>query len=117
MVPGSFGCGSAVLAAITMLAPSRAAFRAIALPIPRLPPVMNRVNPDSFLENQHNGCKQATKQNQRIKVDVPCVQHGERLFSRNKKRKAWTPKYAARTSAMDVGRTLNRVYLKPGSTA
>lgn len=50
MVPGNFGWGSAVLAAITILAPSLAAFTAIALPIPRLPPVMNTVSPDNFLK-------------------------------------------------------------------
>lgn len=49
IVPGSLGCGSAVLAAMTILAPSLAALRAIALPIPRLAPVMNRVQPASFL--------------------------------------------------------------------
>jgi len=43
MVPGNFGCGSAVLAAITTLAPSLATFKAIAFPIPRLAPVMNTV--------------------------------------------------------------------------
>src|ERR1700733_15184652 len=43
MVPLSFGCGSAVLAAIATLAPSRAARSAIASPMPRLPPDMNRV--------------------------------------------------------------------------
>ena len=36
MVPFSFGCGSAVLAAIATLAPSRAARSAIARPMPRL---------------------------------------------------------------------------------
>src|SRR5215469_2710021 len=45
MVPGNFGCGCVVLAAMAMLAPSRAARSAIALPIPRLAPVMNRVFP------------------------------------------------------------------------
>ena len=35
----SLGCGSVVLAAMTMLAPSCAALRAMALPIPRLVPV------------------------------------------------------------------------------
>src|SRR5258705_9284271 len=45
MVPLSFGCGSAVLAAITTLAPSRAARSAIASPMPRLPPEMNSVLP------------------------------------------------------------------------
>src|SRR5512141_3020847 len=45
MVPGSFGFGSTVLAAITTLAPSRAARSAIARPIPRLAPVMKSVFP------------------------------------------------------------------------
>src|SRR6187455_1559728 len=45
MVPGSFGCGSAVLAAMATLAPSRAARSAMARPMPRLAPVMNRVLP------------------------------------------------------------------------
>src|SRR5262245_5549961 len=44
-VPSSLGCGSAVLAATTTLAPSRAALSPIALPMPRLAPVMNRVLP------------------------------------------------------------------------
>jgi hypothetical protein len=41
-VPGSFGFGTSLLAAIAMLAPSRAARSAIALPMPREAPVMNR---------------------------------------------------------------------------
>src|SRR6266851_3718063 len=45
MVPGSFGCGASVLAAIAMLAPSRAAASAIASPMPREAPVTNRVFP------------------------------------------------------------------------
>ena len=45
MVPGSFGCGSAVLAAITTFAPSRAARSPMALPMPRLAPVMKSVLP------------------------------------------------------------------------
>src|SRR5437868_10515219 len=45
MVPASFGCGSAVLAAIATLAPSRAARSAIASPMPRLAPEMNSVLP------------------------------------------------------------------------
>lgn len=49
MVPGSFGCGSAVLAATTILAPSRAALKAIAFPIPREAPVMSNVRPANFL--------------------------------------------------------------------
>src|SRR5580700_2027817 len=47
MVPCSFGCGSAVFAAIAILAPSRAARSAIASPMPREAPVMNRVFPAS----------------------------------------------------------------------
>src|ERR1700690_3204830 len=47
MVPSSFGCGSAVLAARAILAPSRAARSAIASPMPREAPVMNRVFPAS----------------------------------------------------------------------
>ncbi len=49
MVPGSFGWGSAVLAAMATLAPSAAARNAIALPMPRLPPVMKRVLPKRVL--------------------------------------------------------------------
>src|SRR5258705_11342309 len=45
MVPLSFGCGSAVFAAIAILAPSRAARSAIASPMPRLPPDTNSVLP------------------------------------------------------------------------
>src|SRR5215469_148195 len=45
MVPSSLGCGSTVFAAMAILAPSAAALRAIARPIPREPPVMNRVLP------------------------------------------------------------------------
>lgn len=52
MVPGSLGCGSAVLAATTTLAPSRATLRAIALPMPRDAPVMKNVRPASFLKGR-----------------------------------------------------------------
>src|SRR5512140_3742742 len=45
MVPFSFGCGSAVLAASATLAPSRAARNAIASPMPRLAPDTNSVLP------------------------------------------------------------------------
>src|SRR5712691_10959715 len=45
IVPSSFGCGSAVFAAIATLAPSRAARSAIASPMPRLPPDTNNVLP------------------------------------------------------------------------
>lgn len=49
MVPGSFGCGWAVFAAITIFAPSFAAFNAILFPIPREAPVIKIVRPASFL--------------------------------------------------------------------
>ena len=52
MVPGSLGCGVVVLAAITMLAPSLAALRAMALPMPLLAPVINKVLPASLLYTQ-----------------------------------------------------------------
>src|SRR5690349_22172734 len=55
MVPGSLGCGSAVLAATTMLAPSRAARRALARPMPREAPVMKRVLPASELSMAVSG--------------------------------------------------------------
>src|ERR1700674_1581573 len=45
MVPRRLGWGSVVFAAMTTLAPSAAARRAMALPMPRLAPVMNRVLP------------------------------------------------------------------------
>src|SRR5262245_38756715 len=45
MVPSSLGCGSTVFAAMAIFAPSAAALRAIARPIPREPPVINRVLP------------------------------------------------------------------------
>ena len=51
IVPLSLGCGSAVFAAITMLAPSFAHFNAISFPMPRLAPVINMVRPDSFLNS------------------------------------------------------------------
>ena len=50
IVPGSLGWGSAVFAAITILAPSWAALRAIALPIPLLAPVINIVRPARALQ-------------------------------------------------------------------
>src|SRR5512146_1064383 len=43
MVPGSLGCGSAVLPVITTLAPSRAQRKAISRPMPRDEPVMKMV--------------------------------------------------------------------------
>src|SRR6202035_4445895 len=49
MVPCSFGCGSAGFAAMAILAPSRAARSAIARPMPRDAPVMNRVFPASVI--------------------------------------------------------------------
>ena len=45
IVPSSFGCGAAVLAAMAILAPSRAARSAIERPMPREAPVMNKVRP------------------------------------------------------------------------
>ena len=50
MVPGNFGCGVAVLAAMVTFAPSLAHLIAMAFPIPRLAPVMNIVLPASFLQ-------------------------------------------------------------------
>ena len=50
IVPGNLGWGSAVLAAITILAPSWAAFKAIHLPMPRLAPVIKSVQPASLLK-------------------------------------------------------------------
>src|ERR1700760_4528026 len=47
MVPDSFGCGVSVLAAMAMLAPSRAARSAMASPMPREAPVMKSVLPAS----------------------------------------------------------------------
>src|SRR5579871_4351038 len=49
MVPGRCLCGSAVLAAMAMLAPSFAARSAMARPMPRLAPVMNRVLPERLM--------------------------------------------------------------------
>lgn len=60
-MPGNFGCGSAVLAAITMLAPSLAAFKAIALPIPLLAPVIKMVRPASFLKDPFSYITNAKK--------------------------------------------------------
>jgi hypothetical protein len=51
MVPESFGCGLSVLAAMAMLAPSRAAASAIASPMPRDAPVMNNVRPLSIMRH------------------------------------------------------------------
>lgn len=42
-MPGNFGCGSAVLAAMTIFAPSFAAFKAMDFPIPLEAPVMKIV--------------------------------------------------------------------------
>ena len=47
IVPGSFGFGSDVFAAIAIDAPSLAARNAIAKPIPRDPPVMKILFPAS----------------------------------------------------------------------
>src|SRR6516225_1378981 len=65
MVPASFGCSFSVLAAIAMLAPSRAARSAIASPMPRDAPVMNRVFPASgktiSLLTRHEGGKRGAR--------------------------------------------------------
>src|SRR6185369_2998531 len=50
MVPGSFGFGSVVFAAITTLAPSAAARLPMARPMPREAPVMKRVLPCSVMD-------------------------------------------------------------------
>jgi hypothetical protein len=49
IVPGKDGCGSDVLAAMAMLAPSQAARSAMARPIPREPPLIKIVLPASVL--------------------------------------------------------------------
>ena len=72
IVPGSFGLVSAVLAAMTILAPSCAAFRAIHFPIPRLAPVMNNVRPASLLRIEED-VPVNTKQNDFIKSKLPSV--------------------------------------------
>src|SRR5688572_25955008 len=56
-VPSSFGCGSAVFAAIATFAPSRAARIPIARPIPRLAPVMNRVFPRRDMGGNYPGLR------------------------------------------------------------
>src|SRR6516164_3806937 len=55
IVPSSLGCGVSVLAAIVILAPSRAARSAIASPMPREAPVMNRVLPLSDIGSPFAG--------------------------------------------------------------
>lgn len=55
-MPGSFGWGSAVLAAITIFAPSRAAFKAIAFPMPREAPVMKIVFSFNLLKSRSIYC-------------------------------------------------------------
>ena len=47
----TFGCSMVVFAAITILAPSFAALKAIALPMPRDPPVINNVFPFKDISN------------------------------------------------------------------
>jgi hypothetical protein len=50
MVPGSFGWGSAVFAAMIILAPSLAERIAIALPIPLVAPLIKIVFPAKLLQ-------------------------------------------------------------------
>src|SRR5690606_26674892 len=57
MVPGSFGLGTADLAAMATLAPSRAARRAMARPMPREAPVMNRVLPARLVMRVSRWCR------------------------------------------------------------
>src|SRR5256885_14857737 len=56
MVPLSLGCGSAVFASIATLAPSRAARNAMASPMPRLAPEMNKVLP--LRDDIENSCQE-----------------------------------------------------------
>lgn len=67
IVPGNFGWGSVVLAAMMMLAPSLAAFNAMALPIPRLAPVIKRVRPANFLKQDLS----STQINKLLKQSYP----------------------------------------------
>src|SRR5580704_15988520 len=83
MVPASLGCGSAVFAAMAILAPSRAARSAIARPMPREAPVMNWVLPASdiavsLLARQESGkCRarfvrlQAVLEMHHLGIDLP----------------------------------------------
>src|SRR5581483_5818970 len=56
MVPGRCLCGSAVLAAMATLAPSRAARSAMARPMPRLAPVTKRVLPARLMARLPYSC-------------------------------------------------------------
>src|SRR5271154_5122832 len=68
--PGSFGLGVSLLPVITILAPSRANRRAIALPMPRLPPLMNMVLP----ANLSIRFAPRTQVDNRIDERLPCAQ-------------------------------------------
>src|SRR5690606_14002518 len=81
MVPGSFGCGSAVLAAMAMLAPSRAARSAMASPMPRLAPVMNSVLPFKLATS-------APRTLQFREIGLPLFQKSRECFLRLRRREA-----------------------------
>src|SRR5204863_6904329 len=80
MVPSSLGCGSAVLAAMAMLAPSRAARSAIASPMPRDAPVMNSVLPLSDIGWPRNTWFKRTAASRWLVLSARAVQ--ERLEGR-----------------------------------
>src|SRR5271165_4966913 len=65
-VPGSFGCGSAVLAISAMLAPSCAARLAIARPMPRLAPEMNMVLPERDMASPYKAEREDRRESARL---------------------------------------------------
>src|SRR3954447_26532375 len=86
IVPGSFGCGVSVLAAIAMLAPSRAARRPIASPMPRDAPVMNSVLPFNDMAppgNPANGPCRASQLLARQPTSAPTEQRGRHAAHRH----------------------------------
>src|SRR5215216_4470600 len=78
MVPGNLGCGVSVFAATAMLAPSRAAFSAIASPMPREAPVMNSVLPFSDIPPSRLSCKRRLRRDARNNGAI-CLHHGEQI--------------------------------------
>src|SRR4029450_636300 len=75
IAPLSFGCGSAVLAAIATLAPSRAARSAMARPIPRLAPEMNSVLPLRDVIGLAPGFSSALPMIYRANLRQPSLRH------------------------------------------